>query len=127
MVDSGSPLTDTHARASIPLRVYQAILTHIYDICIQFSDSAQHYCSPRSPCKVAWTALSPLLDLRLISTAWNEIIHDMRSSPIFFSRVEEAYYPYEWHINTKVRISVLLNRFRVYNTIASDSSEYCMS
>ncbi|KAF8201331.1 kinase-like domain-containing protein [Mycena galopus ATCC 62051] len=41
----------------------------------------------------------------------------------FFSPVEDGYYPHAWHINTRVRKSVLLARYRVFRTISSEDAD----
>ncbi|GLB35695.1 hypothetical protein LshimejAT787_0212600 [Lyophyllum shimeji] len=90
----------------------------------------EHFCSLSDPCRVAFSAfLAPILSLRLVSAAWNVAVSsalasfDPGNTSRFFKRVEDAYYPHPWHINTRVRIHVLLRRFRVYRTISSECAD----
>lgn len=110
----------------LPAPLLEGILDQIYLACIEVRSIDEHYCSLRRPCKVASEAFRAFHDVRLVSRTWNEAVQDFVASAKggFFRRVEEAYYPYPWHINTKVRLGMVLDRYRVYHTIKSDSCEH---
>ncbi|KAF8220713.1 hypothetical protein L208DRAFT_1063358, partial [Tricholoma matsutake] len=80
----------------------------------------QHYCSLSDPCRIAFLAFSHFLSLRLVSSLWNEAVSKVRQESSFFRRVEDAYYPHLWHVNTKVRKFVVLRYYRTYHTISSE-------
>jgi len=87
-----------------------------------------HYCSLQRPCTVAYSLFSQVYKLRLVSRDWNFCFFLFCSSSEnrFFRRVEDAYYPHAWHINTKIRKAVLLGRYRIFNTIDTEDGECLM-
>ena len=105
--------------SSPPTKVLNLILCHLCALCLQDETVEEHYCSPKNPCRVVLLALTPLLSLRVVSSAWNYAIGVLQVQN-FFRRVEDAYYPHPWHINTKVRKAILLGRYRVYHTVKSE-------
>ncbi|KAJ7586382.1 kinase-like domain-containing protein [Mycena floridula] len=105
--------------------VVQRILEHLYvHYTVGFASASRHLCSFNNPCCDAFHGLEPFLNLRLVDSSWNSTIQLWRLSNLtgFFNRIEEAYYPFAWHINTRVRASVLLNRYRVFRTITSENA-----
>lgn len=106
---------------SLPPKALNHIVGHLYLYLIpQVENLQQHYCSLSKPCRIVLLALSHFFSLRLVSSAWNDAISKLRNESGFFRRVEDAYYPHPWHINTKVRKAVLLGSYRVYCTISSE-------
>ena len=106
---------------SLPPKALNLILHHLYLCCISRVESLkQHYCSPSNPCRIALLALSHFFSLRLLSSSWNDAVLITCKDLGFFQRVEDAYYPHPWHINTKVRKAVLLGYYRVYHTVSSE-------
>ncbi|KAJ7584758.1 kinase-like domain-containing protein [Mycena floridula] len=101
------------------------ILDYLYVHAIDLIAASPHLCSFNNPCCDAFRGLAPFLNLRLVDSSWNSAIQLWRLSNLtgFFTRIEDAYYPFAWHINTRVRASVLLNRYRVFNTIASENGD----
>lgn len=100
------------------------ILRQLYLIYVDAFVS-QHYCSLKMPCLPASTHLSKFLASRLISSDWNRAYQSLLSSKAhaFFSEIERVYYPYPWHINTRVRRAVLMNKYRIYRTIQTEYGE----
>ncbi|RDB19268.1 Casein kinase I isoform alpha [Hypsizygus marmoreus] len=116
----------------IPGNVLHTIIRHILSIYTSVDmKPTDHYCSLDHPCRIVFAILSPFFDLRLVASSWNSGIKNTLQSlrptsgsgDSFFKRVEDAYYPHPWHINTKVRKYVLLRRYRVHHTI-SDRGVY---
>ncbi|KAF9463445.1 kinase-like domain-containing protein [Collybia nuda] len=114
-----------HSKAQdhLPPKVLRFIVYNLYITCVQDRNLDVHFCSLNDPCCVAWSGLLPLFRARAVSSTWNEAILEISTlkEHLFFRRVEDAYYPHPWHINTKVRKGVLLNRYRVYRTISSET------
>ncbi|KAF8888304.1 kinase-like domain-containing protein [Infundibulicybe gibba] len=106
-------------------RVLDIILNHIYTSFISSQDLSGHYCSLENPCKAVAQILSPFTSLRLVSSTWNAGVQ--RCNPLakyaFFSRIETAYYPHPWHINTRVRKAIILGRYRVATTISAEGGD----
>ncbi|KAJ6630424.1 kinase-like domain-containing protein [Mycena sp. CBHHK59/15] len=107
-------------------RTVEAIVLCVYSSCLgelKVSDCPQHFCSPAKPCRKALEIIYPLLSLRLVAPVWNEAIQCLRGSlqEAFFCRVEDGYYPHRWHINTRIRKSVLLGHYRIFRTITSEA------
>ncbi|CAA7261011.1 unnamed protein product [Cyclocybe aegerita] len=104
-----------------PSHLLIQLLRHLYT---QLS-LCGHYCSLRNPCYVAHQSLRPIHAFRLVSTEFSRAFLSFASfkETQFFQQVEEVYYPYEWHINTRVRRAALLGRFRVFWTIDTDSGD----
>lgn len=110
----------------IPLKVLRLIVYNLYLLCVEDRNLDVHFCSLNNPCRVAWLGLSPLFSTRTVSSAWNDAILGISTlkEHLFFRRVEDAYYPHAWHIDTKVRKGVLLNRYRVYRTISTEMGTF---
>lgn len=112
-----------------PLKILEQIVSEVYLACLPQLNTAtrecnKHICSPASPCRVARTILAPVLSLKLVASPWGTAVQNFQQSSreAFFSQVEDGvYYPYAWHINTRVRKVVLLARYRVFRTIHSDA------
>lgn len=116
----------TNPLAMFPIKVVAGILKHVYLSCAELAGLEKHFCSLKSPCVVASRVFGSFFTLRLVSPSWNDAIQVICSSEesAFFSRVEHAYYPHAWHINTKVRKSILLNRYRVFYTISTEYGKF---
>ncbi|KAG6826932.1 hypothetical protein H0H92_013872 [Tricholoma furcatifolium] len=119
------------ASKAFPEDVVVLILSHLLvlftDVGPDF-DPNEHFCSLSNPCQLAWSSvLSSFRSLRLLASSWNTgVVSVLRSSSQlsdFFKRVEHAYYPHAWHINTKIRKHVLLGRFRIFKTIDSEDGD----
>ncbi|KAJ7312898.1 kinase-like domain-containing protein [Mycena albidolilacea] len=120
--------------STLPLKTVEWIVYQVYLSCLsQFntysSGCDQHFCSPAMPCVGAQALLAPMFCLRLVDSTWNAAVKNFQDSirEVFFSRVEDGYYPHTWHINTRVRKSVLLSRYRVFRTIASEEGTWLRS
>ncbi|KAJ7182820.1 kinase-like domain-containing protein [Mycena crocata] len=100
-------------------KILRQIAYHVYLTCLPDFSNSRHFCSPATPCTAALEPMAPLLSLRLVAPSWNTAVQDLQNSlrEIFFSRVEDGYYPHPWHLNTRVRKAVLLSRYRVFRTI----------
>ncbi|KAJ7069980.1 kinase-like domain-containing protein [Mycena amicta] len=111
--------------AKPPLAIVEVVANELYLTCLFQLNRSQHYCSLAAPCKPAVDVLAPFLSLRLVSMTWNKAIMEVQRDQrgIFFSNtVEEGvFYPHTWHINTRVRKSVLFWRYRVFRTIQSEA------
>ncbi|KAJ7621336.1 kinase-like domain-containing protein [Roridomyces roridus] len=111
---------------SMPSSVFplDRLIYHVYLTCLPFNPgSTKHLCSPGAPCILARAFLSPVLDLRLVASSWNTAVLAFQQTKrgAFFEQVEDGvYYPHPWHINTRIRKAVLLSRYRVFYTIASE-------
>ncbi|KAF7299211.1 Protein kinase domain-containing protein [Mycena indigotica] len=106
-----------------PLDIVEGIINEVYLSCSSFLVDTRHYCSLSTPCPAALEEIAPFVNLRLVSSTWNasvtKIQHSIRGK--FFTDVEAGvYYPHAWHINTRVRKSVLLGRYRVFQTISAE-------
>jgi hypothetical protein len=117
--------------STLPLKTVEWIVYQVYLSCLsQFntysSGCDQHFCSPAMPCVGAQALLAPMFCLRLVDSTWNAAVKNFQDSirEVFFSRVEDGYYPHTWHINTRVRKAVLLSRYRVFRTIASEDGTW---
>ncbi|KAF7358434.1 Protein kinase domain-containing protein [Mycena venus] len=106
-----------------PVAIVQRIAYHVYLSCMSDQDCKQHLCSPTAPCKVALDLLTPFLTLKLVASAWNTVVKNLKLDAFFSSVEEGVYYPHDWHINTRVRRAVLLSRYRVFRTIHSDAGD----
>jgi hypothetical protein len=106
----------------------ERIVTHLLELlCEQIAQSHQrHYCALLSPCPPILPAVLMLLNLRLVSSAWNLAALRVSNKHPLFCQVEEAYYPHPWHINSKVRRTVILQHYRVYRTIATENGQCLM-
>ncbi|KAJ6568485.1 kinase-like domain-containing protein [Mycena capillaripes] len=106
--------------------IIHCIVHHVYLSCITEPALKQHFCSPKAPCRVARALLAPILTLKLVGSSWNTAVQNYNLPlPPFFHAVEDGvYYPHSWHINTRVRKSVLLVRYRVFRTIDSEAGEH---
>lgn len=115
------PASSLASSNSLPPKVLHLIVDHLY-LCnvLQVESLEQHYCSLSDPCRIAFLAFSHFLSLRLVSSLWNEAVSKVRQESSFFRRVEDAYYPHLWHVNTKVRKFVVLRYYRTYHTISSE-------
>lgn len=106
---------------SLPPKALYLIVGHFYQCYVSQLDSPeQHYCSSSNPCRIAFFTLSPIFTLRLVSSVWNDAVLKVCCNSGFFKRVEDAYYPHLWHVNTKVRTAVISRYYRVYRTIKSE-------
>lgn len=137
-----SQFTPHHTR--FPHRALNAVLRHYLLACIDIKNKTtnfnlhDHYCSFSHPCRIIFLELvCDFLVLRLVSSEWNHAVSlvlltlnrsgnagsSSALGDLFFRRVEAAYYPHLWHINTIVRKHTLFGRYRVCQTISSDSGE----
>lgn len=110
-----------------PWGVLIKLFANLYHLC---SDSAEfrnqhHFCSLAKPCVLVSLLFQHVYVLRQVSSEWNKAFLAFRSSKEyrFLRKVEDVYYPYAWHINSKVRSSVLLHRYRVFNTIDTEDGD----
>ena len=111
-----------------PWGVLIKLFANLYYLC---SDSAEfrnqhHFCSLAEPCALAFQVFQTIYVLRRVSTEWNKAFIAFQSSKEyrFLRRIEDAYNPHAWHISTKVRSSVLLHRYRVFNTIDTEDGKF---
>jgi hypothetical protein len=104
-------------------RILEPISIQLYHALSLGVMKTTHYCSLRRPCHSAISALSPLLTLRLVSRACNAVFLRLAESNAYFQSVEDAYYPHSWHINTKIRRGIILERYRVFRTLYSEGGK----
>ncbi|KAJ6536342.1 kinase-like domain-containing protein [Mycena capillaripes] len=105
-------------------KIIHRIVHHVYLSCISDPACEQHFCSPAAPCRVALNLLGPFLTLKLVGSSWNTAVQEYKLDPFFLDLEQGVYYPHAWHINTRVRKSVLLSRYRVFRTIDSEAGDH---
>src|ERR1700730_89648 len=87
----------------------ERIITNLFELLQeQIAQSHQrHYCSLLNPCLPILPTVLTVFNTRLVSSAWNLTALRVANKSPFFCRVEEAYYPHPWHINSKVRRDII--------------------
>ncbi|KAF5318060.1 hypothetical protein D9619_012086 [Psilocybe cf. subviscida] len=115
-----------HTKITIAISeaLYALCIADLYQ-CPENEDQTEstHYCSMRHPCVLAQHALHPILvNFRLVCKFWDWIIvHEVEDRFLQPQpEIEAVYYPYTWHINTKVRRAILHGQFRVFRTIDTE-------
>lgn len=118
-----------HTKITIAISeaLYALCIADLYQ-CPENEDQtiSTHYCSMRHPCVLAQHALHPILvNFRLVCKFWDRIIvHEVEDRFLQPQpEIEAVYYPYAWHINTKVRRAILHGQFRVFRTIDTEGGE----
>ena len=119
----------------LPLKVLEIILTQIYlSSLVELEENSlkaygsgsesRHYCSLAQPCSSARPFMSSFGDLRLVCRDWDRAFVCVKRAHPFFQRLEDAFYPYPWHINSKVRSCSISGRYRVFGTFQASSSAF---
>lgn len=110
-----------------PLDVLIKLFANSYHLCFDCTEFRiqDHFCSLAKPCALASQLFQTVYVLRQVSSGWNKAFIEFQSSKEyrFLRRVEDAYYPHPWHINSKVRSSILFYRYRVFNTIDTEDGK----
>ena len=99
---------------------------HLCSDCAEFRNQ-HHFCSLARPCALASKSFQTVYILRQVSSEWNKAFMAFQSSEeyrFFRRKIEDAYYPHAWHINSKVRSSILFHRYRVFNTIDTEDGKF---
>lgn len=111
-----------------PWDVLIKLFANFYHLCFDCAEfrNQDHFCSLAEPCALASQLFQAIYVLRQVSSEWNKAFIAFQSSKEyrFLRRVEDAYYPHAWHINSKVRSSVLLHRYRVFSTIDTEDGKF---